>query len=136
MLSLKMCKEKYLAHELLIWKLKSIIKWLELGDAHTKLFHSHALACNNFNSIWALKNEEGRLGEETIHLKELGVKHFTESFKDDGKSIISDQLKVIQLFPSFVTRDEASIFIDEVTLVEVEGALKDFKRDQSPSPDG
>ena len=44
--------------------------------------------------------------KETDHLKVLGVKHFFDIFKDDGKTNIRDQLKVFQLFPSLVSRDE------------------------------
>ena len=41
---LKGNKEKLLVHEVLTWKLKSIIIWIELGDANTKFFHSFASA--------------------------------------------------------------------------------------------
>ena len=59
MLSVKLRKEKYLAHELLTWKLKSRIKWSELGDSNTKFFHGHASTCRNFNAIWELKMRMG-----------------------------------------------------------------------------
>ena len=70
-------KDKRLAHELLTWQLKSKTKWAELGDANTKYFHTIASARRNFNSIWALKNEEDAWVENDDQLKELGVKHFT-----------------------------------------------------------
>ena len=74
--------------------------------------------------------------ENDEQLKELGVKHFSEIFKDDDKSNIVDHLKVIQLFPSYVSSEEAEIFSTEVTLGEVEGDLKSFKMDKSHGPDG
>ena len=74
--------------------------------------------------------------EEFDQLKELGVKQFTDIFKDDGKSIISYQLKVIQLFPTLVASEEVSFFTLEVSLAEVEGALKAFKRDKISGLDG
>ena len=83
-------KDKVLAHELLTWQLKGRKKWAELGNANTKYFHSLALARINFNSIWALKNEEDVWVENDDKLKELGVKHFLEIFKDDDKSNIVD----------------------------------------------
>ena len=57
MLSLKSSKEKYMAHEPLTWKLKRRIKWNELGDANTKLFHSYASYKKILNSIWDFKDE-------------------------------------------------------------------------------
>ena len=107
-----------------------------MGDANTKLFHSIVSAHINFNAIWALKNEEDVWVDKAEQLKELGVKHFSKIFKDDGKTNIGDQLEVIQLFASIVSRDEADVFTSEVTLEEVEGALRTFKRDKIPSPNG
>ena len=57
-------------------------------------------------------------------------------FKDDGGTKIGDQQKVIKLFPSFITKEEAGAFTTEVSLTEVEGALKSFKKDKSPGVDG
>ena len=110
MLSIKGHKYKYMAHEILTWNLKRRIKWTELGDAKNKFFHSYASTLRNFNAIWALKNEEDVLVEGNGQLKELGVKHFSEIFKDEGNTRISDQLKVIHLFPTLVDREEATIF--------------------------
>ena len=45
-------------------------------------------------------------------------------FKYDDCTNIGDQLKVIKLFPSFITKEEGHIFNSEVTIEEVEGALK------------
>ena len=66
----------------------------------------------------------------------MGEKHFSEMFKDDGKTNIGDQLKVIKLFPSFIPKVDVGVFTSQVTLTEVEGAFKGFKRDKSPGPDG
>ena len=62
----------------------------------------------------------------------FGEKHFSEIFKDDGKENIGDQLKVIKLFSSFIPVDDAGVFTSEVSLDEVEEALKDFKKGQNP----
>ena len=47
-----------------------------------------------------------------------------------------DQLKVVKLFPAFLSSEEADIFVSEVSLGEVEGALKSFQKDKIPGPDG
>ena len=66
----------------------------------------------------------------------MGVKNFYDIFKDDNKTNIVDQLKVVKLFPSFLSSEEANIFVTEVSLGEVEGALKSFQKDKILGPDG
>ena len=45
-------------------------------------------------------------------------------------------MKVIRLFPSYILQEERVIFTTQITLEEVEWALKSFKKDKSPGPDG
>lgn len=66
----------------------------------------------------------------------MGKHHFYELFKDDGRTSIVDQLKVINLFPSFVQDQEKERFILPISLSEVEVVLRAFKKDKSPGPDG
>ena len=67
--------------------------------------------------------------------KDLGVRHFKHIFRDDKQPSIAAQLKVIRLFPSFITREERITFTSQITSVEVERALKSFKKDKSLGPD-
>ena len=129
-------KKSILAHELLTWQLKSRVQWDTMGDASTKFFHSIASARRNHNSIWALQNADLSWIESDEQLKDLRVKHFFGIFKDDNQTNIVDQLKVVQLFPTYLSREEANCFDSETTLGEIEGALKTFKKDKSPGPDG
>ena len=57
-------------------------------------------------------------------------------FKDDGCTNIGDQLKVNKLYPSYISKEKGGVFTMEVSLAEVEGALKIFKKDKSPGFDG
>ena len=43
---------------------------------------------------------------------------------------------MVKLFPAFLSSEEANIFVSEVSLGEVEGALKSFKKDKIPGLDG
>ena len=45
-------------------------------------------------------------------------------------------LKVIRLFPSFIPQDEVDSFTLEISMGEIETALKSIKRYKSPGPDG
>ena len=58
-------------------------------------------------------------------------------FKDDGLTNIEAQLKVIRLFPSFLQHQEdLESFTRQISMEEVEMALKSFKKDKSLGPDG
>ena len=134
--SLRARKNNILIHELLTWQLKSRIQWDVLGDANTKFFHSISSTRRTSNTIWALHNDSLIWVDSDDHLKLLGVKNFNGIFKDDNQTNIVDQLKVVKLFPAYLSSEEANCFALEVTLGEVEGALKSFKKDKSPGPDG
>ena len=107
-----------------------------LGDSNTKYFHALASGHRNQNAIWALEDEEGHCVEEDAVLKELGLEHFSHIFRDDKQTCILAQLKVVMLYPSMLSFEEASCFIENVFMSETEGALKFFKKDKSPGPDG
>ena len=78
----------------------------------------------------------GDLVNEEDQLKSLGEHYFSLLLKYDGASSISDQLKVIKLYPSFLSEEEDYSFKSVVALVEVESTLKGFKKDKIPGPDG
>ena len=129
-------KESLLAHQILTWKLKSRVDWIQEGDANTKFFHSFSLARRNAKSIWDLKDRNGDLIEDDTKLKALGVQHFSDLFSNDGKTNIEAQLNVIRLFPSFVQEEDKELFFSDFTLPEVECVLKGFKKDKSPGLNG
>ena len=81
-------------------------------------------------------DEEDTCVEDEDQLKEMGIKHFSVIFKDDNKTNILDQLNIVHLFPTFLSSEEAESFSTLITVGEVEGDLKYFKRDKSPGPDG
>ena len=53
---LKSRKESILTQQILTWKLKSRVDWINEGDANTKFFHSYASTRRNSKTIWALKD--------------------------------------------------------------------------------
>ena len=48
---LKVEKDKYLAHEVTIQRLKSRVLWIKEGDANTKFFHAYASSKRNSKTI-------------------------------------------------------------------------------------
>ena len=74
--------------------------------------------------------------EDEDKLKELGIRYLFDIFKDYNQTNIIDQLLVIQLFPSFISGEEADIFTSKISMGEIEGALRSFKKDKIPGSDG
>ena len=74
--------------------------------------------------------------EDDKGIKDLGVRYFKQIFRDDYQTNIEAQLKVIHLFPSFLHQEEMETFTRQISLEEVEMALKSFKKDKSPCPNG
>ena len=110
--------------------------WENMGDANTKFFHSVASARRNQNAISDLQDELGNLIENDKGIKALGVRYFSNIFKVVNQTNIVAQLKVIHLFPSFFLQEDLESFTCQISLEEVELALKYFKRDKCPGPDG
>ena len=90
----------------------------------------------NQNTIWSLLDEAGTSFEDETSLKDLGESHFANIFKDDGGTSLYHQLKVILLYPRMIPAEKDVDLTCQVTLGEVEIALKSFKKDRSPGPDG
>ena len=55
---------------------------------------------------------------------------------DDGGTCLIQQLKVVMLYPRMILEESASDLTCLVSLGEIESALKYFKKDRSPGPDG
>ena len=109
-------------------KLKSRALWICEGDANTKKIHSYSSARRNSKTIWSLNDNEGNLISTEEALKQLGEQIFADLLKDDGKTNIVDQLKVIGLFPSYVQETEKDCSLTPITINEVETTLKGFKK--------
>ena len=105
-------------------------------DSNTKLFHTIASDRRNHNTIWSLVDEEGHYIEDEHALKELGKRHFAHISCDDKQTCLLTQLQVVSLYPSMISQVNASSLIAHVTMPEIEKALKSFKKDRNPGPDG
>ena len=101
--SLKNDLNKLIDHEINSARLKSRITWAQKGDANTKFFHAVASACKNHNAIWSLQDEMDNWVSDDKILKDLGVRHCKTLFEDDHLTNMEAQLKVIRLFPSFIS---------------------------------
>eukprot|EP00253_Pinus_taeda_P025127 PITA_25127 len=118
------------------WRLKSRAIWLKAGDENTKFFHNYAKGRKNANTIWKLKDADGREHSTFEAVSNLGKSHFQSLFTDPGGISIAEIIQTAQAFPHFVEEEEAEILFREVTKEEVENVIKSMPKDKSPGPDG
>ena len=135
LLALRLELQRWMDHELQSTRMQIILTWASQGDANTKFFHAVASTRKNHNDIWGLEDEGGNLIDDEIGIMDLAVRYFKQIFEDDHLTNIEAQLKVICLFPSFINPEERETFTFQISLEEVELALKSFKKDKSPSLD-
>eukprot|EP00253_Pinus_taeda_P017096 PITA_17096 len=118
------------------WRLKSRAIWLKAGDENTNFFHNYAKGIKSANTIWSLKDEEGREVSTFLGLSGLGQRHFQRLFSDSGLSTIAEVIRTAQCFPRFVKEGEAEELSNHVSKEEVEAAMKIMAKDKSPELDG
>ena len=85
-----------------------------------------ASARKNHNAIWSLQDERGSWVSDDLSIKSLGTRYFRKIFEDDHLNNLAAQLKIILLFPSYISSNEAEAFTRPVTISEVEKSLKKF----------
>ena len=118
------------------WRLKSRAIWLKAGDENTRFFHNYAKGRKSANTIWSLKDEEGRVVNTFSDLSSLGLRHFQKIFSDPGEDTIAEAMRIAQCFPRFIEGDEAEDISGPVSKEEVEAAMKTMGKEKSPGPDG
>eukprot|EP00253_Pinus_taeda_P028429 PITA_28429 len=118
------------------WRLKSRAIWLKLGDENTSFFHNYAKGRKSANTIWSLKDEEGRVVKTFTDLSGLGLRHFQRIFSDSGEATITEVMRIAQCFPRFIEEDEADELSTPVSKEEVEAAMKNMGKEKSLGPDG
>ena len=69
-------------------------------------------------------------------IKLVAEAHFKVLSKDQKKSLIGNQLKVLEHFPSFFTKEEGLELGKEITIDEVQKVLSKFSKDKILGPDG
>jgi hypothetical protein len=110
--------------------------WLENGDENTIFFQAYAKGRKVENTIWSLKDQEGRSITSFEGLANMGKNHFQSLFKADRNVNIPEIIKVALYLPSFVNEQGNQDLFVEVTEEEVKETLQIFQKDKIPGPDG
>ena len=116
-------------------RLKIRALWIEACDINTHFFHRYASHHKNINTIWEIQNEEGIMISSRDKIKKDAETHFKSLFKDQRKYIIGNQMKVIEHYPSFFSKEEGLEVGREITLDEIQKGLSRFSKYKSTGPD-
>eukprot|EP00253_Pinus_taeda_P010711 PITA_10711 len=118
------------------WRQKSRAIWLKAGDENTKFFHNYAKGRKSVNTIWKLKDQNGREASSFEDLSRMGKAHFQNLFTAQGGITLAEIIRTAQCFPRFVEEEEAGSLMEVVSKEEVEHVIKSMAKDKSPGPDG
>lgn len=106
------------------------------GDDNTKFYHKFANGRKAINTIWQLSNEQGHIVNTFPQLASLANYHFKQTYRAPPVENLAEIIQVAQLFPCFLDQEAGMELNKENTIGELEAAIKWFKRDKSPGPDG
>jgi hypothetical protein len=118
------------------WRLKSHAVWLENRDKNTKFFHDFSKGQKYANTIWSLKDQDGRSVTSFEGLEKLGKIHFHSLFKADGRENITDIIRLALYFPSFVDEEGSRELFVEFIEFALKDTLQSFQKDKIPGPYG
>jgi len=128
-------KNLILSKEEATWRLKSRPIWLKEGDRNTRFFHKFASARREKNSIWSIKDEKGNVLLSQHEIAREAVRYFQNQYRR-REVIFQDALWGIELVPKMFNDVANEDFIKPVSEEELLKAIKSFKKDKSPGPDG
>ncbi len=118
------------------WRLKSRAIWLQAGDSNTKFFHNLANGRKASNTIWQLPSEPKGWATTHQQLARLGISHFKRQFTAPTAINLPEIINLAGHLPRFFEPEDIEELIQLVTMEELEGTLKWFKKDKGPGPDG
>ena len=117
-------------------RLRSRATWLKAGDENSRFFHNFAKGRKMANTIWNLPLPEGGLADTFNKLSNLGSSHFRNLYKRPAGTNLAEIINVATHFPRFVEEEDSEALEVPVTMEELEGTIKWFKKEKSPGPDG
>lgn len=100
-----------------------------------KKTHNNAKGMRIMNTIWKLKDEEGREANTFESLSNMGRNHFQNLFSKQREPTLAKVIRIALIFPQYVEEEEAEGLLGEVTSGEVGNVIKSMAKDKSPGPD-
>jgi hypothetical protein len=124
--------------ETIIWRRRSQVRWLSLGDAPSKYFYAQLKAKHIRETIKVLENPEGELVESDQGLLSTVQDCFTNWFKWDP-AIKANQVgrdAALELLSTRVSVEDNEAIVAEPEDEEIERVIRDMKKETAPGVDG
>eukprot|EP00253_Pinus_taeda_P026308 PITA_26308 len=119
-----------------LWKQKSRVLWLKEGKQNSKFFHRSTLDYRNTKKILNLKNASGDTLHNHREISSLMTDHFKRIAQESPIDRTDAINSLMQSIPKVVTKDQNLALLNEISMEEVEEAVKSMPNDKSPGPDG
>lgn len=121
-----------LTTEVVHWKQKFKIRWLQDGDKNTKFFHFFAKSRSSINRIDII-SVDGNVIEDAEEIRVQACSFFSNLMQ--SSSSVPDKALFNRLGPS-VSDEQNQILVAVPTSVEIREVVFSLKRSSSPGPDG
>uniref|UniRef100_A0A803Q2M5 Reverse transcriptase n=1 Tax=Cannabis sativa TaxID=3483 RepID=A0A803Q2M5_CANSA len=116
-----------------MWRQRSREIWLSLGDRNTRFFHAATVIRKRRNSIWAIKDKEGRIWKERKHIGGIINSYFQELFTS-SRPYIDETLE--SLFVNRIDDQSNELISKTPSDVEIKEAVFCLHPLKAPGPDG
>eukprot|EP00253_Pinus_taeda_P028088 PITA_28088 len=119
-----------------LWKQKSRIQWLREGEQNTKFFHRSALDHRSANRILELKNNAGEILKNHNDISALLSDHFKSIAQEPPINREEAIKELTTAIPKSITSEQNWALCREISLEEVEEAIRSMPNDKAPGPNG
>lgn len=101
-----------------------------------KYFKAYAKGRKLSNTIWSLKDSEGREVSDFRGLASMGYSHFESLFKALREDSLPKVVQITLLLPRFMEEDNYGDLMVPISEEELKSVIHKFQKDKSPGPDG
>ena len=119
-----------------IWKQKSHVQWLKEWEQNTKSFHRSTLDYRGANKILSLKNDQGDILQNHQGISTLLTMHFNSIAQEPEVDRTDTIAELIKSIPKTITNEQNLALTREISLEEVEEAVKNMPNEKALGPDG